>query len=261
MNKEKFLHIIQNAGKGFIQNDRLESLANRYPYCQSVQLLYFLSLYQENDIRYHRQLNVVAAYAGSREVLKNFIEQTDVAIQAETCEEKNQTTLSAIDVQMDSTPEITETKLEEINPEIEAIDDSRVVLNGVDDAKNADEHVADSLEDSSETENDTVIPMLAQEALPKPLPSAKSKSEIIDRFIKNSPRLSRSKSDFFNPTEFANKSQFDKDEIVSETLAKIHVSQGNYDKAINIYQKLILKIPKKSSYFARQIEEIKKQRT
>jgi|GEM_PF-6390418 len=47
---------------------------------------------------------------------------------------------------------------------------------------------------------------------------------------------------------------------VSETYARILIQQGHYEKAIEIYQKLMQLHPEKSNTFALQIEQLKKQR-
>ena len=49
-----------------------------------------------------------------------------------------------------------------------------------------------------------------------------------------------------------------KDELITETLAKIYMKQEKYNKAIKAYEILSLKYPKKSSFFADQINGIKK---
>jgi tetratricopeptide (TPR) repeat protein len=46
-------------------------------------------------------------------------------------------------------------------------------------------------------------------------------------------------------------------EFFTETLAKIYTDQGYYDKAIEVYAKLILLYPEKSTYFATLVNEIK----
>ena len=48
------------------------------------------------------------------------------------------------------------------------------------------------------------------------------------------------------------------DDFITETLAKIYKEQGHYNKAIDAFEKLILKFPEKNTLFASQISEIKK---
>lgn len=50
----------------------------------------------------------------------------------------------------------------------------------------------------------------------------------------------------------------EKQEVASETLAALLVRQGNLQKAIEMYQRLILKFPEKSAFFVAQIENLKK---
>jgi len=47
-------------------------------------------------------------------------------------------------------------------------------------------------------------------------------------------------------------------DVVTETMAEVWEKQGNHEKAIDIYNKLSLLEPTKSTYFAAKIEELKK---
>ncbi len=49
------------------------------------------------------------------------------------------------------------------------------------------------------------------------------------------------------------------DDFVTENLADIYTRQGRRGKAVEIYQKLILKYPEKRTYFAEKIESLKKE--
>ncbi|MCC6685052.1 MAG: hypothetical protein IT247_08275, partial [Bacteroidia bacterium] len=80
---------------------------------------------------------------------------------------------------------------------------------------------------------------------------------IIEKFIKESPSISRPKAEFFNPVNMAKISVEEDDDLATETLAKIYTKQGNYKKAIRIYEKLCLKFPDKMPYFVALIQKIK----
>jgi hypothetical protein len=83
-------------------------------------------------------------------------------------------------------------------------------------------------------------------------------TDLIDRFIIANPRIEpqRDKTPVQNE-DLSKNSTVEPEGLVTETLAKIYVSQGYYSKAIDIYEKLSLKFPEKSSYFASQIEKVK----
>ena len=82
------------------------------------------------------------------------------------------------------------------------------------------------------------------------------KFDIIDQFIKNSPKIQFSQEKKSEP-EIKIGAKI-KDELITETLAKIYVTQKKFNKAIKAYEILSLKYPKKSSFFADQIIYIKK---
>ena len=81
------------------------------------------------------------------------------------------------------------------------------------------------------------------------------KIDLIDKFIKNSPKI-KIKNEYKPDLEIIPDSKI-KDDLITETLAKIYIDQKKYNKAIKAYNILGLKYPKKSSFFADQIERIK----
>jgi tetratricopeptide (TPR) repeat protein len=84
------------------------------------------------------------------------------------------------------------------------------------------------------------------------------KFNLIDKFLENKEIKPTVSTNTFTPTDLSANSSEIKDELITDTLAKIYIKQGFYEKALDAYEKLSLKFPEKNVYFARQIEEIKK---
>lgn len=91
-------------------------------------------------------------------------------------------------------------------------------------------------------------------------PAEDKKYDLIDRFLKEKPRIEpRSPLDENDPpVDLSVPSASENEEFFTETLAKIYIQQKHYKKAIYAYEKLCLKYPEKYSYFADQIDEIKR---
>lgn len=83
-------------------------------------------------------------------------------------------------------------------------------------------------------------------------------NDIIDNFIKNEPQIKPPKPEQINNENKAKKSAEDHNDLVSETLAAIYIEQMLYQKAIDTYEKLSLKFPEKSRYFANLIKSLEK---
>ena len=98
-------------------------------------------------------------------------------------------------------------------------------------------------------------------AIPETNKPAKNldKFGLINQFIEKQPSISRPKQEFYSPERAMKRSEEFSTSIVTETLANIFRTQGHFEKAIISYQKLQLKFPEKSTYFASLIEQIKKE--
>lgn len=83
-------------------------------------------------------------------------------------------------------------------------------------------------------------------------------TKLIDDFITENPVISPvQKKEFYSPIEKGKESISDTNLPFSETLAEIFANQGNKEMAIKGYEKLMLKNPKKSAYFAGLIKKLK----
>jgi tetratricopeptide (TPR) repeat protein len=111
------------------------------------------------------------------------------------------------------------------------------------------EYKLDTNEKPEESQEETI-----QETPKKP---AKGFS-LIDKFLQAQPKMPQiTDKESGSPTEGKSTNDDGSEEFVTETLANIYAQQGYYKKAIQIFEKLTLKYPEKSTYFVGQIEKIK----
>jgi len=246
MDRQQFISYIQEPdalNKGTLEG--IESLSKQYPYCQSLQILHLLNLKMIDHVMFNDQLKSTAAHIADRKKLRELIRgfQADEERKTKTEERKTK-------VEERSAKE----EVEEKSKPTESVDPVEVV-----ETQNADKPIVPVIEQDEEARllrlKEIVENRLKEIAVEKEEPVL-SKEELIEMFIRDEPSISRPKSDFFDPVKVAKNSQEDQPGLVTETLARIHIQQGNIDKAIEIYRKLSLNFPEKSAYFAAQIEKL-----
>ena len=87
----------------------------------------------------------------------------------------------------------------------------------------------------------------------------RKEEKFVDDFLGKEVKISRPKKEaFFKAIDVAKESLIENDDLATPTLAKVYLEQEHYEKAISAYEKLILKYPEKSSFFAAQIKLISK---
>jgi hypothetical protein len=106
---------------------------------------------------------------------------------------------------------------------------------------------------------DALVHEQARRYQPAALP-APSPFDLINKFLRNQPRLRAPAVLAPSADEQADLSVRSTQvvpDIASESLAKIMVRQGKIQKAIEIYERLIVRQPEKKAYFADQIQQLK----
>ena len=272
MVKNRFIDIVKNSHQ--IKKDDIEglkSIAEKYPYAQSVQLLFTKGLFITNDISYDDQLHLTAILATDRKMLYKQIMQDALINKIQAVEKKIDVELEQKNIESEiSQKEIKEKetkRITELEEDIlaEAVNMS-IQLNVTEDF--GTEELQEDQEINSEDESASAknakltfyqwLKATKGEKISQEQSEAKSKADaIIEKFISEDPKITPKKVEFFSPSNVAKLSLTDDEDFISETLAKIYVEQEAFEKAIKIFENLSLKFPEKRSYFASQIEILK----
>ncbi len=235
MNREKFDKFIENYdSNNEIFVSQMALLIEKYPYFQLPRFFLTKSLKDQNKNGLDMALNQLALYTANRGLLKQKIES------------KVKSTKKVKDTKSLNTTKKVQNNLQALAKEKKLKSQSIKKVRFSKDLK------LSFLDWIKYTEENQKIQI--QES--KKLEPLKNKLSIIDRFIEADPKISPMEKN--EPIESLINGDFNSEELMTESLAKILLRQKKYKKAIKAYKILSLKYPEKNVFFAGQIQKIKK---
>ena len=235
MNREKFDKFIENYdSNNEIFVSQMALLIEKYPYFQLPRFFLTKSLKDQNKNGLDMALNQLALYTANRGLLKQKIES------------KVKSTKKVKDTKPSNTTKKIQNNFQSIAKEKKLKSQSNKKVRFSKDLK------LSFLDWIKYTEENQKIQI--QES--KKLEPLKNKLSIIDRFIEADPKISPMEKN--EPIESLINGDFNSEELMTESLAKILLRQKKYKKAIKAYKILSLKYPEKNVFFAGQIQKIKK---
>ena len=253
----------------FEDSSVFKELMNLYPWCSTFTVVYLKSLSFTNDMRFQKELEKYAIQLNSREVIYELLHNVspdndtlEFTEEVDTNESKSNSDKKGEEPQ----ETLTVTKEEDLShdDELEKLIVSNVIsdniINEIEETK-AESKKSDEIEVHSVSNVTDILENVENDFDDSP----KSFNDWLRQGEKNSDAQAKKeyltfekpKIKFFNPQSSAKKSIINKNLPVSETLAKVFESQGNYPLAISTYEQLILIFPEKKIFFADQIEKIK----
>jgi len=269
MNKEQFTEYLLTPEH--LQESSLSDLmafVKEFPYCNTGHILLTLKLFLDKNVLYNSELKTTAVYAGSRRILKKHIDRLSDSLTQSVLPDED----DVADTKKETAPEDKKTSATQVEQPVNVETEQEEAQKEKFSEGSNEEHYYSEAADQGDLRSFTIeeLKKIIErrirdiESKKQQVKKAenqkhkvKSKLEIIDEFIENSPSISRPKTTFYDPVDVAKQSVVDQENIVSETLAKIYMDQGYTEKALHIYEKLILKFPQKSTYFAGLIERAK----
>ena len=297
MNISDFIHILQNSNTILSpkQTRELEDIIEEYPYFQAARALHLKGLKNLDSYKYNNALKVTAAHTTDRDVLFDYITSKEFvqnniadAIAGRGSKLEDQEAISeeiqpnpntasmlsessepALPQNLNDAEQILDPKLfESRKPEvkIEKVEepkkesDTNLNLGKLIPFTNKEKHsftewlqltsTHDEPVEKQNTNGDHGSENVLEEL------ERKKKFELLDKFIENNPKIVPKES---NPkVNIKESTKIDKNELMTETLAKVYLEQKKYKKAIQAFKILSLKYPEKSGFFADQIQAVKK---
>ncbi len=264
-----------SSGYVFSDDDiaRLRTESKEHPWNQIARQILAKALYLNQSPDFTKALNTAAIYAVDREALFAFIFDISTKKEKAPAEPVAKKKTELADSEKEKSSAGQASAGEEKQKERQGISEAKegkispVQTAEGEDVKNKDElreivrqrlrEIDEERKKKPETKGETSGDDELKKEAADNKQSKKSKDEILEKFIKTEPSVSRPKDGPYNETlKLAKKSLEDNFDFVSETLAEIYFKQDNPEKAVKIYEQLMLKLPEKKLYFAARIKEI-----
>jgi hypothetical protein len=248
MNVQELNLLLNDSSAPFnAEQEALSEVVIQYPYFQAARALHLKALKNLDSFHYNQALKVTAAHTADREILFQYITSSDFkSTQAEQDSLEQPTTEITEPAAQKQTTEVVRTK----------------TLNfGRDDRHSF--AIWLQLSDQGALKSMPTKPKEVEELKQnnenklKPVATREKKQALIDQFLKTNPRITPTGDIDLPPTTEIN-SSFDPKALMTETLAQVYLEQQKYAEAIQAYKILSLKYPEKNSFFAGQIQAIKK---
>ncbi len=268
MNKHDFINILKHPQ--YInpqQTILMQEMLDDFPYFQSARAIYLKGLKNDDNYKYNSALKITAAYTANRSILFDYI-TSDVFSQQSVsiAQQQLQSQIAQIEV-------INAEEIISFSSETNDFDKKTLNPNLFEKKKKANEIaiLTDNLEvdkplnfNKNETHSFHEWLKLSQlksisreDSETLKTDRKPNKTELINQFIANKPKIKPVKKTVLLKN-LATQNQFNSEELMTETLAKVYLSQKNYKQAKQAYRILSLKYPEKSSFFAVRISDIKK---
>ncbi|WP_262279292.1 tetratricopeptide repeat protein [Hallella absiana] len=229
----------------------LRSLLALYPYYQNARLLLLRNLYLLHDPSFNEELRQAAIYITDRKVIFNLVEAAHYQLKTDRQESSQPHSQDKAENKGDRTISLINNFLDTIPEEEKEKEKPKKTKRKPTPADAAVDYVAYLLETEDDDEQET----------PQEQPQLKGQ-DLIDNFINNDKgKIKLKDTPEYLPKieEDGNKDSVKEDKsYFTETLAKIYIKQGRYEKALEIIQQLNLNYPKKNAYFVDQIRFLEK---
>jgi hypothetical protein len=269
MRPEQFTDCLANPDKlDSLSVEAFDEIIHAYPFCQPAQLMYLKGLQISENIRYNRQLRIAAAYAGDRKVLFELLNNPKIETDGALGRDEKLVPAESLPGKVTVGPAGDQeraglvSRIEQILPIGDAdllhFDFPAYAGDGLPEPATPDSVPDVPVPDENEEKVNSMGAGSDLISTGNRFSRRTPADDLIDRFIGNpQPKVLRPDHAPVNDQDVSLGSLREDDEFLTETLARIYVQQGYFLKAIQAYEKLSLKIPEKSVYFASQIEMVR----